>query len=139
MIPRLAICTVILMKLFSPAKALAATCYDVDDNGTKWYKNLPNAKGVYPNSLYTASSSKKCSDAMGIYIKQEPVEVPPLPTQDYTGQEKVWINPSYTNPADCTYLKVKFNQKLDDGSYTITQQVYDAAQFINGVRTCPYK
>jgi len=139
MIPRLVVCTVILMKLLSPAKALAATCYDVDDNGTKWHKNLPNTKGVYPNSLYTVTASKACSASNGIYIKQEEVVIPPLPVQDFTGMEKIFINPTYTSPNDCTYMKVNFLQKLEDGSYIIKTSVHDASQLINGVRTCPHQ
>lgn len=67
------------------------------------------------------------------------IVIPPIQTQDYTGMEKIFINPSYTIPNDCTYLKVDFIQKLEDGNYQIKQSVHDAAQYTNGQRTCPYK
>lgn len=139
MLVKLAISTVILMKLFAPTSALAATCYVLDDNGTKWHKNLANAKGVYPNSLYTVTASKKCPDSGGFYKEPEAVEIPPLPVQEYVGMEKIFINPTYTAPNTCIYMKTKFVQKLEDGSYQITSSVHDASQTINGITSCPYK
>lgn len=67
------------------------------------------------------------------------VNIPPVPAVDFTGLSRISINPTPTDPNDCTFLEWRVTARHPDDTYTMQIiRWYDASQEINGRRVCPY-
>lgn len=70
----------------------------------------------------------------------EPEPQPPqeCETKQFSGQQKLLVNPSFTNKNDCQYLLVNIKDYLGNGKYDIDVTMYDGAKVapLTGARTC---
>lgn len=106
------------------------------------YKNA--VEGFYKEykSPTGAISRWPVSFATECYVpeSEEPNPPAPDPDVDFTGLLAVAINPTFTEPNDCTYAEFQVTKKNVDNTYMISfKRIYDAAQITNGVRSCRYK
>lgn len=68
------------------------------------------------------------------------VSNPPPAETNFVGLSEVSINPTPTDPNDCTFHEWEVTKKNSDGTYILrSKRLFDAAQMINGKRTCIYK
>lgn len=68
------------------------------------------------------------------------VSNPPPVETNFVGLSEVSINPTPTDPNDCTFHEWEVTKKNTDGTYILrSKRLFDAAQMINGKRVCPYK
>jgi hypothetical protein len=97
------------------------------------YKYWKSPRGL--RTPYPVSFAKECQ----IPESEEP-NVPPPQTVNFTGLSRISINPTPTDPNDCTFLEWKVTAKNIDDTYTMQIiRWFDASQMINGVRKCPYE
>lgn len=99
----------------------------------KYYRSPTGARTPYPVQFTT-----ECQ----IPESEEPnVPPPPPPPIKIVGLLRVALNPIVGDTLnDCTFAEFEITAENPDGSYMFRFiRLYDAAQLIDGKRSCPYK
>lgn len=102
--------------------------YNIPQDG--YFKLYKSPSGLL--SYYPVSYAKECKD-------KNPPPPPPTPDTNYVGLKRLYINPTPTNPNDCTCMKLDVLEKLADGKYQVDVSVWDCAIIVDNHRVCNVK
>jgi hypothetical protein len=115
----------------NPVLVSPSTTYTIAQGGLfKYYKSPTGTRKPWP-----VSYAQECA----IPESEEPNNPPPQEV-NFVGLSRVSINPTPTDPNDCTFHEWVVTAKNIDGTYMLqSKRLYDASIVVDGKRKCPYQ